>query len=231
LKSGETKVITFDSTFLPIAAGDYDVQIITFLPGDQLKDNDTLNTKIVVAAFKDVGPGIIFDPSSGFDYEQFVDTIYPTVYIQNYGLDNQGPFNVVVEIRDTSGNLIYQEVKPYSLTALNSVIADFTPFPCSQKGMYIFTCYTNLSDDLDRRNDTVRRTFRIVRSNDVGISAITNPLNGAIFNPPAAPFQPEATINNYGDLNQGDQFLNFCQIYFNDSLVYKDSVYRNSFIG
>ncbi|MCC6818784.1 MAG: T9SS type A sorting domain-containing protein [Bacteroidia bacterium] len=228
LDSGERVSLTFDSTFNPLSAGIYDVTIITRLPNDQIKDNDTLKYTLVVAAFKDVGPGTIFDPSSGFDYEQFVDTIYPTVYVQNYGLDNQA-FNVRAEIYDSSMNLIYSDVKNFNLTALNSVLASFTPFPCDVKGSYFFRAFSELGIDIDKTNDTVSRFFKIVRSNDVAISEIIYPLNGKSLSPPVVAKKPEALLINVGDANQGDVFPSYCDIYYGATLVYRDSFITNSF--
>lgn len=230
LDSGEVISLTFDSSFNPLSAGQYDVRLITQLSGDQIKDNDTLTYPIIVAAFKDVGPGTIFDPSYGFDYEQFVDTIYPTVYVQNYGLDNQ-TFNVRAEIYDSTMSLIYTDVKSFNLTALNSVLASFTPFPCDVKGRYFFRAFTDLSIDVDKTNDTVSRFFNIVRSNDVAISEIIYPADGQILMPPVAAKKPEARLINVGDANQADYFTTFCDIYFNSILVYRDSFSTNSFRG
>ncbi len=229
LYSGGKRLITFDSTFLPTLAGDYIVTVITALPGDQMKDNDTLRYKFIVAAFKDVGPGMVFDPTPSFDYEQFVDTIYPTVYIQNYGLDNQGPFTVTALIFDSTKTLIYSDVKSYSLTALNSVLASFKPFPCSVKGNYYFTAFTSLGVDVDLTNDTVRRTFRIVRSNDVGVTSVDYPANNQALGYPVPANQPFVTVENMGDLNQADPFKVHARIYYKDSLIYADSVTTNSF--
>jgi len=201
------------------------------LSNDQIKDNDTLKTRVVVAAFKDVGPATIFDPSNGYDYEQFVDTIFPTVFIQNYGLDNQGPFGVRAEIYDSTNALVYSDSKSYTLTALNSILASFKPFPCDIKGRYYFRAFTQLGIDVDKTNDTVKRYFNIVRSNDVAITSIIYPENGKSYAPPVAAKKPSAVLENLGELNQATPFWNYCDIYFNNSIIYHDSFSINSFRG
>ena len=231
LSSGRQSIIVFDSSFLPSVAGDYDVQVMTLLPSDQMKDNDTLKSKFTIAVYQDVGPTTVFDPSMNYDYEQFVDTIYPTVFIQNYGLDKQGPFVVRAEIYDSTKSLIYSDFKSYTLTALNSVLASFNPFPCSVKGRYTFKAFTTLSNDLDKSNDTVVRNFKIIRSNDVAISKIVYPVNQSTLNPPVSSRQPEAELVNLGDLNQGDPFWSYCDIYYNSNRIYSDSIYMNVFTG
>lgn len=229
LDSGKRTRVTFDSSFYPLSAGQYDVMTYTRLSNDQLKDNDTLKSKLIVAAFKDVGPGTIFDPSVGMEYEQYVDTVFPTVFIQNYGLDAQGPFNVRAEIFDSAGSLVYADVKSQSLTALNSVIVAFKPYPCDFKGNYSFRVFTELGIDVDKSNDTVGRTFKVVRSNDVAITSIVYPANGVALSPPVAARRPEAVLENVGDANQADVFTSHCEIYFDGNLIYKDSVSSNSF--
>ncbi len=231
LTSSQSKVVTFDSTFNPQLAGIYDVQLITRLSSDQIKDNDTLKTRIIVAAFKDVGPATIFDPSNGYNYEQFVDTIFPTVFIQNYGLDNQGPFGVRAEIYDSTNTLIYSDSKSYTLTALNSILASFKPFPCDVKGKYFFRAFTQLGIDVDKTNDTVFRVFSIVRSNDVAITSVIYPENGKSYAPPVSVRKPSAVLENLGDFNQGTPFWSYCEIEFNNTQIYRDSFSISSFKG
>ena len=231
LNASQSKTVTFDSTFNPQLAGVYDVFLITRLSNDQIKDNDTLRTRIVVAAFKDVGPATIFDPSNGYDYEQFVDTIFPTVFIQNYGLDNQGPFGVRAEIYDSTNTLVYSDSRNYTLTALNSILASFKPFPCDIKGRYYFRVFTQLGIDVDKTNDTVKRFFNIVRSNDVAITSVIYPENGKSYTPPVAAKKPSAVLENLGELNQATPFWSYCEIYFNNAMIYRDSFSINSFRG
>lgn len=229
LLKGQKKTITFDSSFYPLSAGQYDVLTYTRLSNDQMIDNDTLRSRLIVAVFKDVGPGTIFDPSSGYDYEQFVDTIFPTVFVQNYGLDRQGPFNVRAEIFDSSNNLVYSDVKTQTLTALNSVLVGFKPFPCDVKGKYFFRAFTELGIDVDKSNDTVARSFKIVRSNDVALTSVIYPGNGKSYPPPVAAKRPEVTLENFGDNNQAVPFQNYCEIYHQNNLIYKDSITATSF--
>lgn len=233
LSSELTRTVVFDSSFLPTRAGDYDIQVITLLSNDQMRDNDTLRSRITVAKYRDVGPGTVFDPVTpgSYEYEQFVDTIYPTVFVQNYGLDRQGPFTVRAQIFDSTGFLIYQDTRQYTLTELSSVLASFNSFPCLVRGTYRFRAITELIIDSDRRNDTVTNLFRIVRSNDVSIASIIYPANASTLLPPVQTKRPEAILINTGDAHQADPFENYCEIYYGGNLIYRDSVYINSFKG
>ncbi len=229
LSSGLRRTLVFDSTFLPTVPGDYSVSVFTRLANDELKDNDTLRYTIVVANFKDVGPSTLFEPYPGNEYEQFIDTIFPTVIIQNYGLDNQGPFNVKVKLYDSAKNVVYVDNQSFTLTSLNNIIGYFKPFPCSIKGKYTSEVYTELATDTRTKNDTLRSYFSIIRSNDVAITEVYYPTNNQVISIGSASKRPSVKMENLGDYNQSDDFPTYCKIYYKDSLVYYDSALINSF--
>jgi hypothetical protein len=176
-----------------------------------------------------VGLGSVFDPSSFVDYEQFIDTIYPTVFVQNFGLDNKGPFNVVAQIFDSLNNKLFEQSKLYSLGPLNSVLASFDAFPCSNYGTLYFRAYTRLSTDINRTNDTAKRVFRIIRSNDVAVTEAIYPSQFQVLVPPVANLNPQLKIENKGDANQDIPFKVQGEIWYSDSLVFKDSSTTNSY--
>lgn len=229
LSTGIKRTIKFDSTFLPSLSGDYDVTIITKLSGDELKDNDTLKSKLVVANYKDVGPATIFDPSNGTDYEQFVDTIYPTCIVQNYGLDKQGPFNVKVTMYDSFKNVVFTESKPLTLNALQSSIMFFSAYPCSVTGSYKCVFTTDLNIDIKRKNDTTFSLFKIIRSNDVAVTQIHYPGMDSVIKFPVVAKAPSVEIENFGTLNQAFDFPVYFKIFYKDSLIYFDSTLTTSF--
>jgi hypothetical protein len=229
ISSGRTRVITFDSSFNPTVAGDYDVLIITRLGSDEQKDNDTFRTKIVVARFDDVGLGSVFDPSSFNDYEQFIDTIYPTIFVQNFGQNAKGPFNVTAKILDASNNVVYTDTKPYSVGPLNSVLASFKPFPCNLRGDFTLISYTELIGDANRNNDTVKIPFTIIRTNDVAVTSTTYPANLSSLTPPVASRSPEVVVENLGDANQDAPFKVYCEIFYNNNRIFYDSSSTNSY--
>ena len=229
LSSERRRVITFDSSFLPVSAGTYDVLLITRLANDQMKDNDTIRTSFVCATYNDVGLGSVFDPSSFIDYEQFIDTVYPTVFVQNFGLDTKGPFNVVAQIFDSLNNKLFEQSKLYTLGPLNSVLASFDAFPCSQYGTLYFRAFTRLSTDINRTNDTAKRVFKIIRSNDVAVTEAIYPTQFQVLVPPVANLNPQLKIENKGDANQDIPFKVQGEIWYGDSLILKDSSTTNSY--
>ncbi len=223
--------ITFDSTFLPTQSGNYDVTVITKLSTDEVKDNDTLKKVIVVANYKDVGIGSLFDPDIYTDYEQFIDSVYPIANIQNFGLDAVGPFNVTVQILDASKKLLYTDTKTTSLASGSSTLVVFNTYPCSVKGLLTFKIFTRYASDTRKKNDTLTVLFNVVRSNDVAVTkAIYPKINEIIASPATAKFV-NLELENFGDLNQANPFKVYCKILNQNTLVFFDSTSVNSFIG
>lgn len=65
LFAGETKTITFDSTFVPNVAGKYSIEIYSSLPNDQDRSNDTILIQSINVASPNYGGG---NPGSGGYY-------------------------------------------------------------------------------------------------------------------------------------------------------------------
>ncbi|MES2617480.1 MAG: T9SS type A sorting domain-containing protein [Bacteroidota bacterium] len=223
--------ITFDSTFLPTQAGDYDVQVITRLGSDQMRDNDTLKGKVVVAIYKDVGVGSLFDPDNSTDYEQFIDTIYPTANIQNFGLDATPVFNVTAQILDSNNVLLYTDTKSTNLASNNSSILSFKPYGCNLRGKLKFRIFTRLPNDNRKKNDTVVVVFNVVRSNDVTVTKSIYPQANKGIAPPATAKFVNVEMENLGDLNQATPFLVYNRIYYQNSLIYADSTVVECYRG
>ncbi|MBC7426126.1 MAG: T9SS type A sorting domain-containing protein [Bacteroidia bacterium] len=231
LSSGRKHQITFDTTFKPTQPGNYQVEVITRLANDQVKDNDTLKYNIFVALYKDVGLTTLFEPSRGASYEIGIDTIYPVVSVNNFGVDKQGPFVVKAMIYDATNTLIYSDSKSISLGSLASSLMSFKLFSPSKTGNYHFIAFTTLNIDTDRSNDTTRADFSFIRSNDVAVTAINYPAPGSSVTPSLITIAPMATVSNAGQENQPTPFTVVCYIYKNNVKVYSDSVKIASYMG
>ena len=223
--------ITFDSTFLPTQSGNYDITVITKLGKDQMKDNDTLKKVLVVANYRDVGIGSLFDPDIYTDYEQFIDSVYPIANIQNFGLDAIGPFNVTVQVLDATKRVLYTDTKSTSLTSGSSNLVVFNTYPCSVRGKLTFRIFTQYLGDTRKKNDTLSVVFNVVRSNDVAVTNAIYPKKNQVITPPATAKFINLELENFGDLNQANPFNVYCKILYQNNLVYYDSTNVNSFIG
>jgi hypothetical protein len=223
--------ITFDSTFLPTQSGNYDITVITKLGKDQMKDNDTLKKVLVVANYKDVGIGSLFDPDIYTNYEQFIDSVYPIANIQNFGLDAIGPFNVTVQVLDATKKILYADTKTTSLASGSSSLVVFNTYPCSVKGQLTFRIFTQYLGDTRKKNDTLSVLFNVVRSNDVAVTKAIYPNKNQVISLPATAKFINLELENFGDLNQANPFNVYCKILYQNNLVYYDSTNVNSFIG
>ncbi len=223
--------LTFDSTFKPTQAGDHDVMVITKLGTDQMKDNDTLRKVVVVANFKDVGIGSLFDPDPYTLYEQFIDSVYPVANIQNFGIDAVSTFNVTAQILDSNKNVLYTDTKSTALASGSSNILVFKTYPCSTRGKLTFRIFTRLTGDTRKKNDTLAVVFNVVRSNDVTVTKGIYPqVNQAIPSPAVAKFI-NVELENLGDLNQADPFPVYCKISNVNGLQYYDSTMVTAYNG
>jgi hypothetical protein len=112
---------------------------------------------------------------------------------------------------------------------LNSVLASFDAFPCSKYGTLYFRAFTRLSTDINRTNDTAKRVFKIIRSNDVAVTEAIYPTQFQVLVPPVANLNPQLKIENKGDANQDIPFKVQVEIWYGDSLIFKDSSTTNSY--
>ncbi len=223
LSSGASRTITFDSTFLPTSFGDYTVEIITRLASDQFKQNDTIRTVFHVGILNDVGPTTVFEPGNGFEYELNIDTVYPLVKIDNFGFDAKS-FASRAQIIDSAGNIVWQTDFVHNIGGLNSQLASFDPpFAPKFEGRYTFRAFTRLTSDVRRQNDTVTRTFRVIKSNDVAPQMALVPSDNQKFPFPTSGFKPSVEIVNLGDDNQVNPFPIFFEVYKDSVLQYIDS--------
>ncbi len=231
LHSLRKHTITFDSSFLPTQAGNYDVVVITKLNKDDVKDNDTLKKVIVIANYNDVGIGSLFDPDIYTNYEQYIDSVYPIANIQNFGLNAIGTFNVTAQILDSNKNLLYTDTKQTSLASGSSSIVVFNTYPCSTKGRLKFRIFTQYFSDSRKKNDTISVLFNVVRSNDVSVTKAVYPSKNKVITPLATAKFINIELENFGDLHQTDPFKVYSKIYYNNLVVYYDSSSVTSYIG
>lgn len=223
LSSGASRTITFDSTFLPTSFGDYSVEIITRLANDQFKQNDTIRTVFYVGILNDVGPTTVFEPGNGFEYELNIDTVYPLVKIDNFGFDAKS-FASRAQITDSVGNIVWQTDFVHNIGGINSQLASYEPpFAPKFEGRYTFRAFTRLNSDVRRQNDTVTRTFRVIKSNDVAPSLALLPSANQKFPYPTPGFKPSVEIVNLGEDNQVNLFPIFFEVYKDTAFLYIDS--------
>ena len=111
------------------------------------------------------------------------DSIAPKAVVHNFGFkDQNSPFDVVCEIRNSSNQIIYKSTRSITIDAGDSleVVFDST-FRLYNLGLNTMLIYTRLSSDFVIDNDTVVSNFEIVISHDVAIGQFFAPVGGETF--------------------------------------------------
>ncbi|UCG42910.1 MAG: hypothetical protein JSU73_13800 [candidate division WOR-3 bacterium] len=165
----------------------------TQLWNDANRSNDTAYGEVEVTAgpYLDVGAVAILAPGGTVDSGS-VHT--PSATVTNYG-NRPATFPVTFEITDGYA----QTVGNVTLNPNDTVTVNFPYWTASQPGDYSCVCYTSLSFDEDRSNDTAFGAVRVDTldaRHDVGAFAILAPLgtldSGTVHT-------PRARVTNYGN--------------------------------
>ncbi len=83
--------------------------------------------------------------------------ILPTIRIINYGIQNVSNVPVRLKIKDHNNNLVYEQVlNVNSLNSFDSTTLSFPSFTGNNEKVYKLELITELANDQDRTNDTLR---------------------------------------------------------------------------
>ena len=230
LSSGQSRQVTFDSSFFPTASGEYYVEIITMLSNDQFKENDTLQYIIPAGKVNDVGPTNVFEPINNQTYQFNTDTVLPTVRIENFGFNN-ATFPVFALIYDEDSNIVWSETRVLNIAGVQSSTVGFMDFNPPKTGKYTFICYTRMTLDTFRNNDTVNRVFFVNKDNDVSVNFSIEPTNLKVYQSNPQTIFPSINIKNEGEKHQLTYFPAHCFIYKGGLLVFSDTTELQVFIG
>ncbi|NUM30935.1 MAG: T9SS type A sorting domain-containing protein [Bacteroidetes bacterium] len=195
LKSGETKTVYFDTLFRLYNLGDHKITITAKLPNDRVTDNNILSHLFKVSVRHDLAADIMYSPADYSIFEYNIDTIYPTVRINNLGTVSKSNFKITFRLKnDTS--VIYTETLVKSLLAGKQDIITFSKYVPKNIGVFVAECFITIKDSIPY-NDTIRNNVEFQKSNDVSPLKIDNPLATSVY-AMGALLLPKATIMNYG---------------------------------
>ncbi len=141
--------------------------------GEYMKENNEWGTKIVSFILRrdtiDVGPLSILTPENSA-FLTNAETV--EVQVKNFGLEGQSNFDVGLIVDDVfiESKNISTVLEPDSTV---NVIFD-TPVDMSTIGDYNFKVYTNLVDDQNILNDTLRQIISQLERFDIGVSGFVN---------------------------------------------------------
>jgi hypothetical protein len=190
LNAGESDTVYFPSwTASPV--GTFAVTCYTALVNDERRANDTVYGEVEVPAPRhiDVGVQAILSPPPLVDSGM---SLNPRAAIRNHGNTTTG-FPITFTIGTSYAQTLFDTLAPGESDTLT-----FPLWTANDIGVWPVVCYTALSTDENRTNDTARSSVEviIVPNRDVGVVSI--------LSPPArvdsgTSIVPSAVVINYGN--------------------------------
>jgi len=161
LDSNQSKILTFDSLLIFSEDENITLQLVTLLPNDQIKSNDTLVIAYNVQTSNDVSVDSITLPNA--DSLKFtVRTVFvPKASLTNTGLKKQlNPFDVNCTITNSKGNKIYDQIISTTLDSAENIDLSFIqPFELWDTGKYTLKVRAFLNSDQRLINDEKTLVF------------------------------------------------------------------------
>jgi hypothetical protein len=197
LTPGQTDTVAFPD-WIARPVGDYVTMTFTDLAGDENRSNDTVfgadAVHVLYPERHDVGAQSILAPLGTLDSGTVAT---PRAVVHNYGTRDES-FPAVFRI----GSVYDQTVAGIVLSPGQTDTVDFPDWVAQPIGTYAVLCFSDLSGDQDRSNDTARGaggidSVRVVppARYDVGTPAILAP-SGTID--AGTVVTPQAVVYNYG---------------------------------
>lgn len=227
LDSEDSIYVRFDTAFSLNNKGRFEVIVSSDLNKDLVPDNDELRQWFSVEIPADLSITRYFVPAFNSEYELNVDTIRPTVRIQNNGSSAIRNFKVWFEMRDTLSNqLVHSDsVTINILDPDDSEILSFNPYFCNRLGRFRTLTRVRIPGDIFPSNDSLYSEFSVIKSNDAGVDTILTPSNGTVVGTDYV-FRPYVQFVNEGTVDQ-DSVQVFAFIYKNDTLYWADSAWTD----
>lgn len=227
LDSEDSLRVHFDTAFSLNNKGRFQAIVSSDLNKDQVPDNDELRSWFSVEIPADLSITRYFVPSFNSEYELNLDTIRPTVRIQNNGSSALRNFKVWFELRDTLTNslLLSDSVQLTLLDPDDSEILSFSPYFCNQLGRFRTLTRVKIAGDIFPSNDSLYSEFSVIKSNDVGLDTILTPSDGSVMGTNLV-INPYVQFVNEGTIDQDSVHVK-AFIYKNDTLDWADSAWTD----
>ncbi|MEO0077615.1 MAG: hypothetical protein ABIK86_01255, partial [candidate division WOR-3 bacterium] len=191
LMPGQSDTVEF-RPWIAQPVGRHEPRCCTRLEGDQNRQNDTVvaeDSVEVVACWHDVGAIAILAPVDTVDSGAL---ITPRAVIRNFG-DRQDTFPVTFQIGAGYSRTVVRVLAPSRTDTV-----EFDDWHAGPVGRLTTVCFTSLTRDQNRSNDTIRSHVDVVPPvrHDVAVVAILDPV-GSIDS--GTQVVPRAVVQNMGD--------------------------------
>jgi len=197
--TGETRLLLFDSTFVPILPGKYVVKAFVSDVEDRFRENDTVQSWFYVDKEIDVAVKSIKSPAPGSAYRVKQDALRSVAEIVNESKKAiSTPFQTAFEIRDPLNRLVFARYVSDTLgfnKSLELTMPDsFIP---NMPGKHRLWVFTRLITDQYRLNDTQYLDFQANATIDLAAVRIEAP-NVFLEFPVPGGTAPSVWLKNYG---------------------------------
>jgi hypothetical protein len=213
-------------------AGFHDISIVSSLPDDEDRLNDTLKTTVYSSYSNDVGVSLITSPISqiGLGLEDVI------VNVENYGKNSVSEIPLKYSL---NGNEVKDTLKATILAGDHVSFKFIKKLDLSIVGTYVLSVYSDYDGDLNSLNDTSKITLKNLSCNpaadcDLGDRILNITMNGLSnssecssngygdFTHLSTYFKPEEPHTISVSINESDHQLS-AWIDFNDNLIFEES--------
>lgn len=226
--SGETKLVNFDSTFIPTQAGKLEIYAIADLYKDYKRFNDTLVKNIYTFKEVDVIADSAFIPNGIDSVLVNTDAFLPQFVIRNLGLNNlPDNWDIRCIIKNPIGTKVYDEMSTVSdLDSGTRKVTVFSKaFSPSIEGYHQITFISSLPGDQEPNNDTLLVDFYAVKRVDASAISVLYPSNGqSILTDAASKIFPTIEVGQLAKYDIKDSVIIIVEIYSNGTMEYTDTV-------
>lgn len=197
--TGETRLILFDSSFIPTLPGLHQVRVFVSDVEDPYRLNDTIKGWFLVEKEIDVAVDSITRPVAGSVFRVKQDAVKAAAFISNQGKRAvPTPFQTAFEIRDPLNRLVFARYVSDTLglnaSAKRNMSDSFAP---NMPGRHRLWVFTRLITDQYRLNDTQYVDFQAVATVDLAADRIEAP-NVFLEFPIPGGTAPSVWLKNYG---------------------------------
>ena len=188
--SGDTAYFTFNEIVDLSVAGFHDISIVSSLPDDEDRLNDTLKTTVYSSYSNDVGVSLITSPISqiGLGLEDVI------VNVKNYGKNSVSEIPLKYSL---NGNEVKDTLKATILAGDHVSFKFIKKLDLSIVGTYVLSVYSDYNGDLNFVNDTSKTTLKNESCNPISDCSFGDRILNVTMN--GLNNSSECSINGYSD--------------------------------
>jgi hypothetical protein len=215
-------IVSFDS-FVPMVPGELVVRYITLLPDDVFPRNDTSATVIFVKVNYDLEVRQILSPAIEAKMDK-AQLFVPQAEVSNNGLKNVSNAQVICQIKDLLGNLVYTDSKMVSLLSGQLTTLTFTAHSIDSLGDFTICVSTSFLADEFSLNDEKCQLLYITEPKNLKINSVVLPSDNSLVARSVDSLFPIIQLNNIGTDSIENAQVSITILNESQQQVYTDSL-------